>query len=74
MDKCCFDGCFNNYRWVCVKDGRIIGYYCDKHMTYLALKEEEFREKSLKEVLEEVSREEILERVVSLLVLGKSID
>ena len=43
-------------------------------MTYLALKEEEFREKSLKEVLEEVSREEILERVVSLLVLGKSID
>jgi len=52
-----------------VKDGRVIGYYCDRHMTYLALKENslnnnglyrgsrwfrigEFKEKSLREVLE----------------------
>jgi len=27
------DGCMH------IKDGRVTGYYCDRHMTYLALKE-----------------------------------
>jgi len=40
MEKCCFDGCSNERKWIRIKDGRIIGYYCDKHMTYLALKED----------------------------------
>jgi hypothetical protein len=39
MEKCCLNRCSNEYRWMHVKDGRVIGYYCDRHMTYLALKE-----------------------------------
>jgi len=71
-----------------VKDGEVIGYYCDRHMTYLALKEDstndglyrgsrwfrigEFREKSLREVLEREGGEATVERITYL--LGRSID
>ena len=66
-----------------VKDGRVIGYYCDRHMTYLALKEDsmnnglprcsrwfrigEFRERSLRSVLEREVGEATIERVACLL-------
>jgi len=62
-----------------VKDGKVTGYYCDRHMAYLALKEDsmndglyrasrwfrigEFKEKGLREVLEKESGEATVERV-----------
>ena len=88
MVRCCLDGCSNECRWIRVKDGRVLGYYCDKHMTYLALREDsmndglyrgsrwfrigEFREKSLREVLEREGGEVTVERVAYL--LGKNIN
>jgi len=40
MDRCCFDGCSNESRWIRIKDGKVIGYYCDRHMLYIALEED----------------------------------
>jgi len=67
-----------------VKDGEVIGYYCDRHMAYLTLKEDsmnnglyrasrlfrtgEFREKNLREVLEMEGGEAAVERITYLLV------
>jgi len=58
-----------------VKDGKVIGYYCDKHMKYPTLKEDsmndglyrasrwfrigEFKEKNLREVLEKYDNQYI---------------
>ncbi|GEM_PF-1065300 len=88
MDKCYFDRCSNECKWIHVKDGRVIGYYCDIHMSYLAMNEDavnnglyrdsrwfrigEFREKNLKEVLDREGGEATVERVAYL--LGRSIN
>mgnify|MGYP000243217806 CR=1 FL=1 len=88
MVRCCLDGCSNESRWIRVKDGKVIGYYCDRHMTYLALKEDsmnnglprcsrwfrigEFKEKGLREILEKEGGEATVERVAYL--LGRSIN
>jgi len=71
-----------------VKDGKVIGYYCYRHMTYLAINEDsmnnglyrssrmfrigEFREKNLREVLEKYCGEATVERMAYL--LGRSIN
>ena|GEM_PF-1250334 len=47
MVRCCLDGCSNECRGMRVKDGRVIGYYCDKHMTYLVLKEDSLNNNGL---------------------------
>lgn len=87
MDKCYFDRCSNECKWIHVKDGRVIGYYY-MHMSYLAMNEDainnglyrgsrwfrigEFREKNLKEVLEREGGEATVEIVAYL--LGRSIN
>jgi len=40
MVKCCFDECLDESRWIRIIDGRVVRYYYDGHMTYLALDED----------------------------------
>ena len=88
MDRCCFDGCSNESRWIRVKDGRVLGYYCDRHMTYLAMNEDsmndglyrgsrwfrmgDYKERALREVLQREGGEAKVERVAYL--LGRAVN
>jgi len=83
MAGCCFDGCSNESRWIRIKDGKVIGYYCDRHISYIALKEDsmndglyrgsrwfkmgDYKERTLREVLEKEGGEATVERVAYLL-------
>jgi len=40
MLKVIYSRCINDCRWMHVKDGEVIGYYCDRHITYLAMNED----------------------------------
>jgi len=47
MDRCCLNGCFNECRWIHIKDGRVLGYYYDIFMTYLTFKEDSLNDNGL---------------------------
>jgi hypothetical protein len=80
MPGCTYDGCLEEARWVLTYNGSPSGYYCEEHAKYIMLNDgvgrwfrvEDYRGKSIKEILLSEGGEATLERVAYL--SGKSIE
>jgi hypothetical protein len=79
--RCTYNGCLDEARWVLTYNGSASGYYCEKHSIPMMLNDgvqgrwfrvEDYRERSIKEILASEGGEATLERIAYL--SGKSIE
>jgi hypothetical protein len=78
--RCNYNGCLDEARWVLTYNCSASGYYCEGHAKYIMLNDgvgrwfrvEDYKEKSIKEILLSEGGEATLERVAYL--SGKSIE